>query len=92
MKLSFQRILGANLIIILSLAFLFRLRDGALRPESHGFGFIFLLAAAIFIQFFANSLLGMIARTTEIKQNFFMAALLTLLIGFGACIGGSFTY
>ncbi|MDO7846031.1 hypothetical protein Q5H92_06670 [Hymenobacter sp. M29] len=92
MKASFPRILGINSAIILSLAAAFRMQDDDSPMEGKGTGFIISLATAIFIQFFVNALLGYAARSIETRQSFFLAAMLTLLIGFGACIGGTYTY
>ena len=49
-------------------------------------------AFAIALQFLLNALLGLIVRSQATKQSFWTAALVTLLIGFGACVGGSFSY
>lgn len=92
MKASFQLILGANLVIILGLAVVLRIQDNDSPIEGKGAGFVISLAVSIFIQFFVNSLFGLIAHTSKTRQNFFLAALLTLLIGFSACIGGTFSY
>lgn len=92
MKASFSRILTINLAILLGVAAALRIHDDGSQNGLEGFGFIMGLAWAIALQFFLNGLLGLIARSQEARQSFWTAALVTLLIGFGTCVGGSFTY
>lgn len=97
MKASFSRILAINLFILLGVAVALRIYDKASFDDAssngiEGFAFTMGFAFAIFAQFFANGLLGLIARSETVKQSFWTAALVTLLIGFGACVGGSLSY
>ena len=92
MKASFSRILGINLVIILGVAVALRIYDDGSQNGIEGFDFVMGLAFAIFLQFFLNALFGQMARSEAVKQSFWTAALVTLLIGFGACVGGSLSY
>jgi hypothetical protein len=92
MKASFSRILIVNLVLILGVAVVLRIPDEGPQNKVEGLGFVIRLAFAIGFQFFLNALLGLIARSQAVRQSFWTAALVTLLIGFGACVGGSFSY
>lgn len=91
-KASFPRILGINLAIILGTGVALRILDKGSQHEVEGLGFIIQFGFAIFAQFFLNTLLGLIVRSEATKQSFWTAALVTLLIGFGTCVGVASSY
>ena len=92
MKATFSRILGINLALTLGTAVVLRIHHENPQNRFVVLGFTIGLAYTIVAQFFLNGLLGLIACSEATKQNFWMAALVTLLIGFGACVGGASIY
>lgn len=86
MKTPFQRILGLNLAILLTLAVALRLVN---RSGEGVIVFAIELAVLIGFMMFVNLGFGMVSNTKEEKRAHWLSFFLVLLIGFGACAGGA---